>query len=95
LEATLIEKLKFIVSEVWAFLLPFIKILLTSGGKILMNAALEAVQACASMKDASGAQKRDAAFAIITAKLTGAGVEMATSVINAAIEAAVQKINES
>jgi len=83
------------VSEAWNFLRPFILVLLSQGGKILMSAALEAVQAASTMTGATGAQKRDAAFEIVKSKLAGAGMEMATSVINSAIEAAVLKIKEN
>jgi len=89
------QKLKFILSEAWAFLLPFIKILLAQSGRLLMAAALEAVQAASTMKGASGADKRAAAFEIVKAKLASQGVEMAASVINSAIEAAVLKIREN
>jgi len=60
-----------------------------------MAAALEAVQAASTMKGASGADKRAAAFEIVKAKLASQGVEMAASVINSAIEAAVLKIREN
>ena len=89
------QKLKFILSEASAFLLPFIKILLAQGGRLLMAAALEGVQAASTMKGASGPEKRNAAFEIVKAKLVSQGVEMAASVINSAIEAAVLKIKEN
>lgn len=90
----MLEKLKFLASSAWLFLLPFIKILLAQGGKLLMQAALEAVQATSAMSQATGAQKRDAAFVIIKTRLASAGVELTANVINSAIEAALLKIRD-
>jgi hypothetical protein len=89
------EKVKFMMSGVYAFLRPFIIILLSEGGKILMKAAQEAVTTVAlNMAGSTGAEKRDAAFAIIQQHLTTAGIPMATVVINSAIEAAVVRLKE-
>jgi len=91
----MLEKLRFLASSAWTFLLPFIKILLAQGGRLLMDAALEAVQATSTMPKATGSQKRDAAFVIIKSRLSSAGVELTANVINLAIEAAVAKIREN
>jgi len=88
-----LDKVKFMLSEVFEFLRPFIVILLTEGGRILMKAAQEAVTTVAlNMDGSTGAEKRDAAFGIIQQHLTTAGVPMTTAVINSAIEAAVVRL---
>jgi len=90
----MLEKLKFVMSAAYDFLLPSIKILLTRSGIILMQVTLEAVQAMESMPKATGKQKQEAAFELIKSELSLRGIEMATKVINNAIEAAVIKIQE-
>jgi hypothetical protein len=90
----MIEKLKFIMSDAWLFLRPFILVLLSQGGRLLMSAALEAAQAANNRKGATGAQKRDAAFTLIVEKLASSGMEMTAAVVNQAIEAAVLKLKE-
>lgn len=80
-------------SNLWVFLKPFVIQLLTSGGIMLAKYAVEAVTTISqTMGDADGDTKRKEAFSIITINLKQEGVEMATSTINAAIEAAVVKI---
>jgi len=89
-------KIKFVLSEVFDFLLPFIKVLLTQGGKILMEASLIAVKHVATtMSESTGAEKRAAAFDIIKGRLAASGFELTTAVINSAIEAALIKLKES
>jgi len=87
------DKLRFIMSEMWAFLWPFIKILLTQSGKLLAQLAMQAVATMAS-SEMSGPEKREAAVALVKDGLKTQGVVLATSVINAAIEAAVLKLKE-
>ena len=91
------EKVKLLASSVWDFIAPFVKIFLTKAGQLLAKSAIMAVQAVAiSMEEASGSDKRDAAFGLIVDDLKRQGVvigaEITTSLINAAIEAAVQKL---
>lgn len=88
------EKLKFIMSQVWEFLAPFIRQMMTDAGPILIQTALQAVAAVElSMQSEGGAAKRAAAFDMIKDELTRAGISLATATINAAIEAAVVKLN--
>lgn len=88
----MLEKLKFIYSSISTFLWPFIRLFLKQGGALLATAALNAVTiVAASMQDADGAQKREAAFKMIQAELIAGGISLAASAINAAIEAAYQK----
>lgn len=87
------DKIKFLFSGVFEFLKPFIKILLTQGGIILMTAAQETVAAIATnIQDRPGPEKKAVAFDIIETRLRAAGITMATTVINGAIEAAVLKL---
>ena len=59
-----------------------------------MRAAQEAVMAVENdMRGLEGAKKREAAFEIIQDKLKDAGVEIMSSAVNSAIEAAVLKLN--
>lgn len=88
-----ITKLKFAFSKVWDFLLPFVRQFMSEAGALLAETALEVVTALQTeMQGASGAEKRERAFALIQVKLTAKGIKIASSVIYAAIEAAVQKI---
>jgi hypothetical protein len=88
-----VEKMKLFFSDVWVFLGPFIEILLTGAGQILAQAAMDAVAQVA--KDPSilnDRDKRDAAFGIIQQQIFAKGLTMATSTINAALEAAVVRL---
>lgn len=87
--------LKAVTSGIWTFILPFLKILLTQGGQLLAQTAMNTVTAvAANYAAAPGDQKKAIAFDVITASLKKQGIEMGASVINAAIEAAVQKIKQ-
>lgn len=91
------EKLKIMMSSVWTFVLPFFKMMMSQAGPILAQAALAAVQAvAANASGATDAQKRDMAFKEIVRDLEKQGirigVEVSTSLINAAIETAVIKL---
>lgn len=91
----MVEKLKFIFSKMWDFLYPFIKIFLSAAGPILADAALKAVRIVANTNlDDDG--KRKAAYQVIVDDLRdkgiNIGVQVTTSMINSAIEAALQKL---
>jgi len=88
--------IKAAMSAVADFLLPFVKIFLSSIGPVVAKAAMAAVTTTAeSLKGATGAEKRDAAYKLIVGELKQQGVTVAESMINAAIEAAVQKLKSS
>ena len=94
---TFTEKVKFFFTKIGSFLLPFVKIFVSSAGQILGSIALDVVKQIAadpSMIKAGGLAKRQAAFDLIVKDLKSKGLELSTSVINAAIEAAVQKAKE-
>jgi hypothetical protein len=93
------EKIKFLASSMWEFLKPFIKIFLTDFGPVLAAAAMAAVVATESnLTGATGIDKRNAAYAQIVKELELKGIVLGTqvtvSMINAAIEAAVQRLNK-
>lgn len=87
----MVEKLKFIMGRIWDFLAPLIRILMSSVGPLLAELAMNAVKTVAET-GLSNSEKRDAAFSMITDDLKKAGIEAATSTINALIEAAVIKL---
>lgn len=91
------NRFRLFFSSLWGFLQPFVAIFLSKAGPLLASAAVAAVRAVGeSMSGSSGSEKRDAAFAAIEADLKRQGVsigaEVTASMINAAIEAAVQKV---
>ena len=94
METLLMEKLKFLWSNLWDFVAPFIKVLMSQAGPILAAAAIKAVTFCAST-DMANDTKRQVAFDAILEDLGKQGIKLGTSVINMAIEAAVLKIKEN
>lgn len=89
----MIDKIKFIASGLWDFLAPFIRILLSQFGRILAEAAMEAVRLMAE-SGMSGAEKREQAFKIIEQTIKAKGMQASATVINMAIEAAVLKLKD-
>lgn len=87
------EKMKILMSGVWEFLLPFFRQMMTQSGQILASAAMAAVTA-AAQGDMTNEERRTAAFNSILADLQKQGISMGTSIINAALEAAVQKLKD-
>lgn len=86
-------KLKIMASVVWDFLKPIILEFLKDSGKELANAALEVVTSL-SASDITNEEKRAEAFKRITEKLKAKGIEIRDSLINTAIEIAVQKLKQ-
>lgn len=90
------QKLEFILSGIWSFIEPFVMIFLKSYGAVLAQAALQAVSTIEqTMGTADGDAKRKAAFESILKTLESEGIKIGASQINAAIEAAVQKLKAS
>lgn len=90
------DKVKFFLSDIWVFLQPFIMQMLSDSGRVLARSALQAVTAVArNMLGADNDAKRKAAFDMIVQDMKLAGIEIATSTINAALEAAVVKFKAS
>ena len=86
-------KIQFIMSQMWEFLKPFIMVLMSKIGLVLADAAMNAVTAAAASA-LDNSEKRAYAFDIIIDDLKQHGIEIGTSVINLAIEAAVAKMKE-
>jgi len=90
------DKMKFFLSDIWIFLQPFVKQLLSDSGRILARSAIRAVTIVAqTMTAADGKDKRQAAFDLILMDMKSSGIEIGTSMINAALEAAVINLNSS
>jgi hypothetical protein len=89
------DKVKVIFSKVLEFLLPLIRKFLVDGGLIALQLAFEVVPIVAqSFAHGSGEEKRKEAFKMILDKAKAQGLVLSTSMINAAIEAAVAKLKE-
>jgi hypothetical protein len=94
-EPNMLERLKLITSSIWGFIAPFIRIFLSAAGPALAAAATKAVTATAQYYAGDSSKtKRDVAYDLIVSDLRRQGVEIGTqvttSMVNAAIEAAVQ-----
>ena len=87
------EKIKIVMSSIFNFLLPFVKMFLTASGKIVLELAMQAVKEMATTGMPSG-EKREEAFKLITVQLKDREIEVAAHVINSAIEAAYAKLKE-
>ncbi|WP_316347629.1 phage holin, LLH family [Desulfuromonas acetoxidans] len=94
------SRFKLFFSSAWSFLKPFVSIFMSAAGPVLADAATKAVKATAqSLADGSGSDKRQAAYDLIVDDLKSQGVALGTTVttsmINAAIEAAVQGLKSA
>lgn len=89
------EKLQLLWSDVWDIIAPFVRLFLTKSGQALAEIALSAVVKVASDPSIlTGEAKRNKAFNMILVELKARGITIATSVINTAIEVAVQKMKD-
>jgi hypothetical protein len=98
---TIHEKFDAVFTSVWDFLAPIVKIFMSKGGDILKDTAMAVCGEIAkdpSLLASGGLEKRQLAFDRITsdlkAKAPDIAIGLASSVINLAIEAAVQKLKE-
>lgn len=85
------QAVKLWASKVWAVLKPSVMVWLTALGQELLALALEIVTELAST-DLSNSEKREAAFDEIKDRLGDKAEEVGSSLINLAIEIAVQKL---
>lgn len=88
-------KIKLIMSKLWVFLKPFVVVFLTAVGQALADAATDAVAKAAGMpEDTTGVRRRATAYASIEEAMKAAGyqlgVDFTESMVNTAIEVAVQ-----
>lgn len=88
---SLFLKLKLMASNIWDFIKPVVLAFLSDVGSDLAEVALYAVKTLAE-SDLSDEEKRDQAVELIKAKLKEKGKEAKDSLINLAIEIAVQKL---
>jgi len=89
------NKLKMMFSSIWKFVLPLLKVFSSSAGKAVLQSAIKIVSEIAiTMANSEGIDKKNAAFKLIIADLKRQGIQIGfavgESVINAAIETAVQ-----
>jgi CTP synthase (UTP-ammonia lyase) len=93
----MLDSIKFFFSWLWDFIHPFISQMLSQIGPILAKAAMDAVIATEqNMTGATGADKRNDAYNAILASLESQGlkigIDVSVSLINSALEMAVQKL---
>lgn len=91
------NRFRLLFSSLWVFLQPFVNVFLAEFGPALAKSALAAVKiAAANLSAMPGAVKREHAYDLIVADLKAQGIrlgaEVTASMINAALEAAVQKV---
>ena len=85
------DKFKFLMSGLWDFLKPIIRVFLSDIGPVLISAATAAVAEMAKT-ELSGDEKKSAAFQAVQNAMIAEGATVATHVINATIESAVAKL---
>lgn len=90
---TIFAKMLGIASAVFEFFIPILKKITSDGLSQLLPLALEIVTALASQK-ISGEKKFDTAVKRLTTRAQALGIEASASIINFAVEAAVQKLKE-
>lgn len=93
------EKTKIIFSWIWKFILPYVRLMLTEYGPVLMSAAMKAVAATRDgMTGANSDQMRNAAYALIVQDLKQQGIrvglQVGESLIKTTLEIALQKLKE-
>jgi hypothetical protein len=95
------EKTKLIFSEafnqVFDYLLPIIKLLLTEAGRFVMQVAMDAVLEAekALTEPGSGPEKFERAEGAVKAALDNAGMNLALHLIHTAIQTAVTRMKAS
>jgi hypothetical protein len=87
----MVERLKFLSSWAWGFLRPLVIALLSDQGRKLAEAAREAVELM-EITELDGDTKRRHAVEMIKTYLSNFGIAVRTSIINAAIEAALLEL---
>jgi hypothetical protein len=87
------SKIKFLMSGLWAYLFPVIKVFMSDAGKVLVATAQREV-AILNNSDLTSTEKKAAAIAAVTSTLSVSGYKVAGYFIQTAIETAVAKANE-
>ena len=88
------DAVKLYMSKIWALIKPTVMLLLNSLFQDVLSMAVDVVTELAS-SDLSSSEKREAAFDKIKEMLESQGKEIGSSLINLAIELAVQKIKDA
>lgn len=83
--------IKLFMSDVWIYLKPLVFTFISATGQTVLKIAIDIVSGLEA-EDLSSSEKREQAFNRIKGELEVKGVEAKTSIINAAIEIAVQKL---
>lgn len=87
------QKIKFFFSWLWTFLKPMIVVFLSELGRAVAEAATAAVIEAANLPEGTTNEaRRKTAFSLTSKTLTDAGLVARDSMINAAIEAALQAL---
>lgn len=85
------DAIKLYMSKLWSVIKPSVMILLSEVGQMAMSIAVDIVKDMAT-RDLSNSEKRELAFESIKEQLKARGKEAGNSVINLAIELAVQAL---
>lgn len=85
------DAIKLYMSKIWAFVKPTVMILLSEIGQRALAIAVDAVKDIA-LQDLTNDEKRAAAFDTIRKTLEAEGKTAGKSIINLAIELAVQRL---
>ena len=85
------EAIKLYMSKIWAIIKPSVMAFLTTAGQQVLDLAVEIVSEL-QLGDLTSDEKREAAFAQIKEKLAAEGKVVGNSLINLAIELAVQRL---
>lgn len=85
------ERLKLITGQIWDFIAPTVKMLLTAAGKAAVRSALAAVRVAASREELSGKEKFAFAFDLVQEDLRAQGLSLMTRHLNKIIELAYEK----
>jgi hypothetical protein len=85
------DAIKLYMSKIWTIIKPTVMAFLSQAGKQVLDMAMEIVTDLAK-SDLSSDEKRSAAFSTIKEKLEAEGKVVGNSLINLAIELAVQRL---
>ena len=83
--------IKIFMSSIWVYLKPLVLQFMNKTGQLALNIAIDVVKDL-SAEDLTSSEKREVAFGKIKGKLKDQGIEARDSIINSAIEIAVQNI---
>lgn len=85
------DRIKLITGQIWAFIAPTVKMLLTAAGKAAIASATTAVRVAAVQETLSGKEKFAFAFDMVQKDLQAQGLSLLTRHLNKVIELAYEK----